>query len=52
MDTREWCELIAKLRAETGCRLVTFSGGEPLMRDDFQDILAFCHRRGLRWAEP
>jgi radical SAM protein with 4Fe4S-binding SPASM domain len=47
MDTRQWCDLIAKLQDETGCRLLTFSGGEPLLRDDFRDILAFCHRRGL-----
>ncbi len=47
MDTQEWCDLIAKLQDETGCRLVTFSGGEPLLRDDFRDILAFCHRRKL-----
>ena len=47
MDTSEWCELIAKLQGETNCRLVTFSGGEPLMRDDFRDILAFCHQQGL-----
>ena len=47
MDTGGWCRLIAKLHDEAGCRLVTFSGGEPLLRDDFRDILAFCHRRGL-----
>ena len=47
IDTREWYELIAKLQGEIGCRLVTFSGGEPLMRADFRDILAFCHQRGL-----
>jgi MoaA/NifB/PqqE/SkfB family radical SAM enzyme len=47
MNTRQWCDLIAKLQDETGCRLLTFSGGEPLLRDDFRDILAFCHRRGL-----
>ena len=47
MDTRQWCEMIAKLQEEAGCSLVTFSGGEPLLRDDFCDILAFCHRRGL-----
>jgi radical SAM protein with 4Fe4S-binding SPASM domain len=47
MDTAEWCRLIAKLQDEAGCRQVTFSGGEPLLRDDFRDILAFCHRRGL-----
>jgi len=53
LDTQGWCELIAKLQDEAdemhpnGCRQVTFSGGEPLLRDDFRDILAFCHRRGL-----
>ena len=47
MDTGGWCGLIARLQDETGCRLVTFSGGEPLLRDDFRDVLAFCHRRGL-----
>jgi radical SAM protein with 4Fe4S-binding SPASM domain len=47
MDTHQWCDLIAKLQDETGCRLLTFSGGEPLLRDDFRDILVFCHRRGL-----
>ena len=47
MDTEEWCGLIAKLQEETDCSLITFSGGEPLLRDDFRDILAFCHRRGL-----
>jgi radical SAM protein with 4Fe4S-binding SPASM domain len=47
MGGTEWCELIAKLQDETGCRLVTFSGGEPLLHDGFCDVLAFCHRRGL-----
>jgi radical SAM protein with 4Fe4S-binding SPASM domain len=47
MSTGEWCDLIAKLQDEAGCRLVTLSGGEPLLRADFRDILAFCHRRGL-----
>ena len=47
MDTGGWCDLIAKLQDEAECRRVTFSGGEPLLRDDFCDILAFCHRRRL-----
>jgi len=47
MDTGAWCDVIARLQDEGGCHLVTFSGGEPLLRDDFRDILAFCHRRGL-----
>ena len=47
LDTQGWCELIAKVQDEADRQLVTFSGGEPLLRDDFRDILAFCHRRGL-----
>lgn len=47
LDTQGWRELIAKLQDEAGCRVVTFSGGEPLLRDDWRDILAFCRRRGL-----
>ena len=47
LDTEGWCELIAKLQEEAGCQSVTLSGGEPLMREDFRDILAFCHQRGL-----
>jgi radical SAM protein with 4Fe4S-binding SPASM domain len=48
LDTRAWCDLIAKLQDETGCWHVTFSGGEPLVREDFREILAFCHQRGLK----
>jgi radical SAM protein with 4Fe4S-binding SPASM domain len=48
LGTRAWCGLIAKLQDETGCRHVTFSGGEPLVREDFREILAFCHQRGLK----
>jgi radical SAM protein with 4Fe4S-binding SPASM domain len=48
LDTRAWCDLIAKLQDESGCQHVTFSGGEPLMRADFREILAFCHQRGLQ----
>ncbi len=47
MTTEEWCTLIGRLQDEMGCRQVTFSGGEPLLREDFREILAFCHRRGL-----
>jgi radical SAM protein with 4Fe4S-binding SPASM domain len=47
LNTHAWCDLIAKLQDETGCQHVTFSGGEPLLRADFRDILAFCRQRGL-----
>jgi pyrroloquinoline quinone biosynthesis protein E len=47
LNACQWCDLIAKLQDETDCKLVTFSGGEPLLRDDFNDILAYCHAREL-----
>jgi radical SAM protein with 4Fe4S-binding SPASM domain len=47
MDTGTWRDVIARLQDEAGCRVVTFSGGEPLLRPDFRELLAYCHRRGL-----
>lgn len=47
LNTEEWCQLIAKIQDETGCQRITFSGGEPLIREDFREILTFCHTRGL-----
>jgi radical SAM protein with 4Fe4S-binding SPASM domain len=47
LDAAGWCALIEKLQEETGCRRVTFSGGEPLLHPGFREILAFCRRRGM-----
>lgn len=39
LDATGWKKLIRKLKDETGCGFVTLSGGEPLLRTDFFDIL-------------
>lgn len=34
--------------AELGCLTVRFTGGEPLLRDDFEELYTFARRLGLR----
>jgi MoaA/NifB/PqqE/SkfB family radical SAM enzyme len=33
--------------AETGCRRITFLGGEPLLRDDLEDLIAYVRAKGM-----
>lgn len=37
---------LAKI-AEHGCRLINFSGGEPTLRMDLEDVVAFACERGM-----
>ncbi|MBI2267272.1 MAG: radical SAM protein [Armatimonadetes bacterium] len=43
LDTSSLKKLVKKLKDETDCRLITLSGGEPLLRKDFFEILSFIH---------
>jgi radical SAM protein with 4Fe4S-binding SPASM domain len=43
LDTPGWKRLILKLKEERDCPSIILSGGEPLVRDDFFDILGFIH---------
>jgi radical SAM protein with 4Fe4S-binding SPASM domain len=47
LDTESWKRLISKLRDECDCRSVSFSGGEPLLREDFFNLLSFVKSRGM-----
>jgi radical SAM protein with 4Fe4S-binding SPASM domain len=47
LDTEGWKRVIAKLKEERKCRSLILSGGEPLMREDFFEILGFIHSLGL-----
>jgi len=42
-----WRALLAEAAA-LGCLVVRFTGGEPLLRDDFAEIYLHARRRGLR----
>ncbi len=41
---------ILEQAAELGCLTVRFTGGEPLLRDDFADIYSFARRLGMKVA--
>ncbi len=47
MSTTEVKEVIAKLQDEVGLKTVGLSGGEPLMREDVPELLAFIRSRGI-----
>lgn len=46
LTTAEALDLVEQL-ADLGCELVTLSGGEPLLRDDWDDIARGVARRGI-----
>jgi radical SAM protein with 4Fe4S-binding SPASM domain len=47
LDTAETLAMLGKMLDETGAHLVTLSGGEPLLRRDLDDIIAFLAERGV-----
>ncbi len=47
LSTREGCVLIDRLRAVDSFRMLVYSGGEPLVRGDLFDLLAYSQRRGF-----
>ncbi len=47
MDTA-FVQLILKQAADLGCLTVRFTGGEPLLREDFAEIYLYTRRLGLK----
>jgi radical SAM protein with 4Fe4S-binding SPASM domain len=47
LDTNAWKDILRQ-SAEMGVMTVRFTGGEPLLRDDFPEIYLFARRLGLR----
>lgn len=47
MDTA-FVQSVLKQAADLGCLSVRFTGGEPLLREDFADIYLFARRLGLK----
>ena len=43
LDPARTLELLAKVLEETGCRHITLTGGEPLLRPDLLRIVEFLH---------
>lgn len=47
LTTKEIKEIL-KEAASLGCMTVRFSGGEPLLREDFEEVYLFARRLGLK----
>jgi MoaA/NifB/PqqE/SkfB family radical SAM enzyme len=47
LGTAETLRILAKMLDETGATLVSLTGGEPLLRPDLDDIVAFLDSRGV-----
>jgi PqqA peptide cyclase len=45
LTTREWVDVLTQARA-LGAAQLGFSGGEPLVRDDLEELVAEAHRMG------
>jgi MoaA/NifB/PqqE/SkfB family radical SAM enzyme len=46
LSTEDWFAVFDQL-AHIGCRRVTFLGGEPLLRDDLEDLIAYVRNTGM-----
>ena len=46
LSTEEWKNIILNLK-KNGIRNMHFTGGEPLLRNDFKDLVLFCSRNGF-----
>lgn len=47
LRTEQWLTLLDEL-ADHGCALTSFTGGEPLLRDDLGDLLERARRRSMK----
>ena len=47
LSTEQTLALLDRVLGETGAGRVTLTGGEPLLRDDLPQLIAFLHGRGV-----
>ncbi len=50
LPTRDAINLLAKLIDLTGCKYVSLTGGEPLLRSDIYEIIRFLKSKGIKVA--
>lgn len=46
LTTQEWCDVFDQAR-QLGAVQLGFSGGEPLVRQDLEDLVAYAHNKGF-----
>lgn len=47
MTTEEWKQLLDQL-GDLNVFYITFTGGEPLLREDLDELISYCRTRGIR----
>lgn len=47
MDTRE-CRAVIDALAELGVQMIGWTGGEPLLREDLEELIAYARTRGIK----
>ena len=46
LSTAEWKKILDEIHRE-GCIWLTFSGGDPLVRDDFLELYSYAKKKGF-----
>ena len=46
LNTHQWKEILSEIYKE-GCVYLTFTGGEPLIREDFLDLYSYAKEKGF-----
>ena len=52
LSREEWLRVIDQVKADFGTKRMQLciTGGEPLLRRDFFDIMGYAHEQGFRWG--
>ena len=52
MTTEQWCGILDQLKADLGTDnyMLCITGGEPLLRKDFFEIMGYAHKLGFNWG--
>ena len=48
MTIEEWQRALLSIKEFVGTYSISFSGGEPFIKPGFIDLMAWCHRNGIR----
>lgn len=46
LSTQQWKDILDQIHKE-GCLWLTFTGGEPFLRDDFQELYTYARKKGF-----
>lgn len=50
MTIEQWQKALLSLKEFIGSYHIEFSGGEPLLKKGFIDLVEFCHKQNIKWG--